>query len=133
MVASSPDRPAASRTLQNHGLTGTTFNVGQGAASRVTSENEWPVSPMQAAFPFSSAAPASWAHMPRNEKKLQKMARQSLLHELWQEQQRTHEIAVDWYEYAVFFFLFFILRRMGKNKALAHHTSTYFHTRRVSI
>ena len=22
----------------------------------------------------------------------------------------------------------FILRRMGKNKALAHHTSTYFHT-----
>ena len=26
-----------------------------------------------------------------------------------------------------------ILRRMGKNKALAHHTSTYFHTRRVSI
>ena len=28
------------------------------------------------------------------------------------------------------FFLFcFILRRMGKNKALAHHTSTYFHTR----
>ena len=32
-----------------------------------------------------------------------------------------------------FFFSFFILRRMGKNKALAHHTSTYFHTRRVSI
>ena len=31
------------------------------------------------------------------------------------------------------FFSFFILRRMGKNKALAHHTSTYFHTRRVSI
>ena len=32
------------------------------------------------------------------------------------------------------FFLFFNLRRMGKNKALlAHHTSTYFHTRRVSI
>ena len=28
--------------------------------------------------------------------------------------------------------LLFILRRMGKNKALAHHTSTYFHTRRVS-
>ena len=29
----------------------------------------------------------------------------------------------------VFFFLsFFILRRMGRNKALAHHTSTYFHT-----
>ena len=27
------------------------------------------------------------------------------------------------------FFFFFILRRMGKNKALAHHTSTYFHTR----
>ena len=27
----------------------------------------------------------------------------------------------------------FILWRMGKNKALAHHTSTYFHTRRVSI
>ena len=33
----------------------------------------------------------------------------------------------------LFFFLFFILRRMGKNKALAHHTCTYFHTRRVSI
>ena len=33
----------------------------------------------------------------------------------------------------VTFFFFFILRRMGKNKALAHHTSTYFHTRRVSI
>ena len=32
-----------------------------------------------------------------------------------------------------FLFVFFILRRMGKNKALAHHTSTYFHTRRVSI
>ena len=32
-----------------------------------------------------------------------------------------------------FFFFFQILRRMGKNKALAHHTSTYFHTRRVSI
>ena len=31
------------------------------------------------------------------------------------------------------FFFFLILRRMGKNKALAHHTSTYFHTRRVSI
>ena len=29
------------------------------------------------------------------------------------------------------FFFFSILRRMGKNKALAHHTSTYFHTRRV--
>ena len=32
-----------------------------------------------------------------------------------------------------FFFFFLILRRMGKNKALPHHTSTYFHTRRVSI
>ena len=32
-----------------------------------------------------------------------------------------------------FFFFFLILRRMGKNKAEAHHTSTYFHTRRVSI
>ena len=32
-----------------------------------------------------------------------------------------------------FFFFFFILRRMGKSKALAHHTSTYFHSRRVSI
>ena len=32
-----------------------------------------------------------------------------------------------------FFFFFLNLRRMGKNKALAHHTSTYFHTRRVSI
>ena len=31
------------------------------------------------------------------------------------------------------FFFFLILRRMGKNKALAHHTYTYFHTRRVSI
>ena len=27
----------------------------------------------------------------------------------------------------------YILRRMGKNKALAHHTSAYFPTRRVSI
>ena len=35
--------------------------------------------------------------------------------------------------FAFSFFFFFILRRMGKNKALAHHTSTYFHTRRVSI
>ena len=34
--------------------------------------------------------------------------------------------------YLLFFFLF-ILRRMGKNKAQAHHTSTYFRTRRVSI
>ena len=34
---------------------------------------------------------------------------------------------------ALTLFCFFILRRMGKNKALAHHTSTYFHTRRVSI
>ena len=33
----------------------------------------------------------------------------------------------------LFFFFFSILRRMGKNKALAHHTSTYFRTRRVSI
>ena len=33
----------------------------------------------------------------------------------------------------IFYFFFLILRRMGKNKALAHHTSTYFHTRRVSI
>ena len=33
----------------------------------------------------------------------------------------------------VFLVFFFIQRRMGKNKALAHHTSTYFHTRRVSI
>ena len=32
-----------------------------------------------------------------------------------------------------FFLFFFILRLMGKSKALAHHTSTYFHTRRVSI
>ena len=29
------------------------------------------------------------------------------------------------------FFFFLILRRMGKNKAYAHHTSTYFQTRRV--
>ena len=34
---------------------------------------------------------------------------------------------------STFFFFFFILRRMGKSKVLAHHTSTYFHTRRVSI
>ena len=35
---------------------------------------------------------------------------------------------------ACFFVFFFILRRMWKNKALAHDTSTYFHTsRRVSI
>ena len=27
----------------------------------------------------------------------------------------------------IYLFIFFILRRMGKNKALAHHTSTYFH------
>ena len=32
-----------------------------------------------------------------------------------------------------FFSFFFILRRMGKNRALAHHASTFFHTRRVSI
>ena len=31
------------------------------------------------------------------------------------------------------FFFFVIVRRMGRHKALAHHTSTYFHTRRVSI
>ena len=39
------------------------------------------------------------------------------------------------YRYGYFYFIlfyFFILRRMGKNKALAHHTSTYFYTRRVS-
>ena len=30
-------------------------------------------------------------------------------------------------------FAFFFLRRMGEKKALAHHTSTYFCTRRVSI
>ena len=35
--------------------------------------------------------------------------------------------------YFFFFLFFFILRRMGKSKALAHHTFTYFHTRRVSI
>ena len=35
--------------------------------------------------------------------------------------------------FILFYFIFFILRRMGKNKALAHHTSAYFHTRRVSI
>ena len=36
----------------------------------------------------------------------------------------------------VFFFFFFFYPpadRMGKNKALAHHTSTYFHTRRVDV
>ena len=31
------------------------------------------------------------------------------------------------------FFCFLILRRLGKSKAQTHHTSTYFHTRRVSI
>ena len=30
-------------------------------------------------------------------------------------------------------FFFFVLRRMGENIASAHHTSTYFYTRRVSI
>ena len=34
--------------------------------------------------------------------------------------------------HVTFFFFFLILRQMGKNKALAHHTSTHFHTRRVS-
>lgn len=43
-----------------------------------------------------SATSKSYAHMPRGMEKLEKMARQSLLHELWQEQQRTHEFAVDW-------------------------------------
>lgn len=43
-----------------------------------------------------TSALSNLAHMPRGEEKLQKMARQSLLHELWQEQQRTHEVAVDW-------------------------------------
>ena len=39
-----------------------------------------------------------------------------------------------WWFWFCFVYLFiFILRRMGINKALAHHTSTYFHTRRVSI
>lgn len=72
---------------------GTTFNVGQGPAS-----NGGGAGAMQStAFPFSSStAAAHWAHMRGNEQKLQKMARQSLLHELWQEQQRTHEKAVDW-------------------------------------
>ena len=32
-----------------------------------------------------------------------------------------------------FFFSSFYTPADGKNKALAHHTSTYFHTRRVSI
>ena len=35
--------------------------------------------------------------------------------------------------FVLFCSCFFILRRMGENNALAHHTSTYFHTRRVSI
>ena len=30
-------------------------------------------------------------------------------------------------------YIYIFLRRMGKKKALAHHTSTYFHTRHVSI
>ena len=51
---------------------------------------------------------------------------------------RVHTRINSWglflgYELTFFFFFLFILRRMGKNKALAHHTSTYFHTRRVSI
>ena len=29
-------------------------------------------------------------------------------------------------------YIFFILRRRGKKKDFAHHTSTYFHTRRVA-
>ena len=41
---------------------------------------------------------------------------------------RVAMISEGIYKYGVFFF-FFILRRMRKNKALAHHTSTYFHTR----
>ena len=31
------------------------------------------------------------------------------------------------------FFFFSIFWRMGQNNAFAHHTSTYFYTRRVSI
>eukprot|EP00752_Nemacystus_decipiens_P010276 g9158.t1 len=73
---------------------GTTFNVGQGAAS----SGGGAAAMQSTAFPFSSStAAAHWAHMQGNEQKLQKMARQSLLHELWQEQQRTHEQAVDWF------------------------------------
>eukprot|EP00903_Cladosiphon_okamuranus_P014976 g13861.t1 len=76
---------------------GTTFNLGQGPAS--SSGGAAAAAAMQStAFPFSSStAAAHWAHMKGNEQKLQKMARQSLLHELWQEQQRTHEKAVDWF------------------------------------
>lgn len=83
-------KPASSPYTISHG---TTFNVGQGAAS-----NGGGATALQStAFPFSSStAAAHWAHMQGNEQKLQKMARQSLLHELWQEQQRTHEKAVDW-------------------------------------
>ncbi|CAN0181734.1 unnamed protein product, partial [Discosporangium mesarthrocarpum] len=35
--------------------------------------------------------------VPQDVEKLRKMARQSLLHEMWQKQQRTHEVAVDWF------------------------------------
>ena len=43
-----------------------------------------------------------------------------------------------WLGFLIFFkkvcqLFFFLLRRMGKNTAQAHHASTYFHTRRVSI
>lgn len=87
---------------------GTTFNVGQGAASTGGSGGggvsgggggAWDGAGalLSSTLSFSSSpAPAQWAHIQGNEKKLQKMARQSLLHELWQEQQRTHEKAVDW-------------------------------------
>lgn len=98
------DRATASgASPKKHALTrGTTFNVGQGAASADTEGTHaydsgyLAGSGFQGGFPFSSTAATSWAHMPRNEQKLQKMARQSLLLELWQEQQRTHGIAVDW-------------------------------------
>ena len=52
-----------------------------------------------------------------------------------QNRRETSKSAVRIISSSLFFFSFsfFILRRMGKNKALAHHTSAYFHTRRVSI
>lgn len=94
--SSSEDNNGGAANSSSYAISrGTTFNVGQGAASNGGggggSANLQPT-----AFPFSSSAASSWAHMPRNEQKLQKMARQSLLHELWQTQQRTHEGAVDW-------------------------------------
>ncbi|CAN0362369.1 unnamed protein product, partial [Ectocarpus sp. 12 AP-2014] len=94
-----PPRSNKNASSSAHAIShGTTFNVGQGAASGGGGGGGAAMLLQGTAFPFSSSpATSSWAHMPRNELKLEKMARQSLLHELWQEQQRTHEGAVDWF------------------------------------